>query len=332
MKLFKLWILQVGPFPVHEGGRHKVKVKVRLNLHGIVSVESASVSMNLCLIEDDDNSTVSRDASRVDNMETEPASDLKSDSTVHTAENGIYEHAEHESIPTSDTSKAERLRRRHELLITETVYGGTTKEWLLEAQEQEKWLAYQDKLMEQTKDKKNALEAYVYEIRNKVTSNLVVISTPMLAYFLIMLLTASRQLVDPIENRYKDEEARAQATRELLKCIVDYRMAVSSVTTYERDVVSSKCHNILYDGSFDTLQFRHYPDIICFQVIDECNKAEQWLRERSQQQDSLPKNADPVLWSYEIKKRTEALDMYCSIFSIFFTILYLRCSLSSCIN
>lgn len=137
----------------------------------------------------------------------------------------------------------------------------------------------------------------------------------MMAYFLIMLLTASQQLVDPIENRYKDEEARAQATRELLKCIVDYRMAVSSLTTYERDVVSSNCSNILYDGSLTHCNSEHHPDIICFQVIDECNKAEQWLRERSQQQDSLPKNTDPVLWSHEIKKRTEALDMYCSIFS-----------------
>lgn len=63
-----------------------------------------------------------------------------------------------------DTSKTERLPRRHELLITEAVYNGTTKEWLLEAQEQEKLLAYQDKQMEQTKDKKNALEAYVYEV------------------------------------------------------------------------------------------------------------------------------------------------------------------------
>ncbi|KAJ8466227.1 hypothetical protein OPV22_028779 [Ensete ventricosum] len=295
----KISCFQVGPFPVHEGGRHKVKVKVRLNLHGIVSVESAS------LIEDDDNSTVSRDASRVDNMETEPATDLKSDSTVHTAENGIYEHAEHESIPTSDTSKAERLRGRHELLITETVYGGTTKEWLLEAQEQEKWLAYQDKLMEQTKDKKNALEAYVYEIRNKLFERYrsfandseregISVSLQQTEEWLYedgddetekvytSKLEELKKLVDPIENRYKDEEARAQATRELLKCIVDYRMAVSSVTTYERDV-----------------------------VIDECNKAEQWLRERSQQQDSLPKNADPVLWSHEIKKRTEALDMSC---------------------
>lgn len=44
------------------------------------------------------------------------------------------------------------------------------------------------------------------------------------------------------------------------------------------------------------------------QIINECSKAELWLRDRTQQQDSLPKNVDPVLWSSEIKKRTEALN------------------------
>ena len=36
--------IQIGPFQSSKGGRSKVKVKVRLNLHGIVSVESATVS------------------------------------------------------------------------------------------------------------------------------------------------------------------------------------------------------------------------------------------------------------------------------------------------
>jgi len=45
--------------------------------------------------------------------------------------------------------------------------------------------------------------------------------------------------VDPIENRFRDEEARVQATRELFKCIADHRMAVKSVATYERDAVCS---------------------------------------------------------------------------------------------
>ncbi|EAY81864.1 hypothetical protein OsI_37030 [Oryza sativa Indica Group] len=41
-------------------------------------------------------------------------------------------------------------------------------------------------------------------------------------------------LLDPIENRYKNEEVRAQATRDLSKCIVDHRMAAKSLPTPEQ--------------------------------------------------------------------------------------------------
>jgi hypothetical protein len=53
-------------------------------------------------------------------------------------------------------------------------------------------------------------------------------------------------------------------------------------------------------------------DYQCFQILSECNKAEQWLREKSQQQDAMPRNTDPVLWSSDIKSRKEDLDMYYS--------------------
>lgn len=49
--------------------------------------------------------------------------------------------------------------------------------------------------------------------------------------------------------------------------------------------------------------------VIFFQVLSECSKAEQWLRDRSQQQEALPRNVDPVLWSHEIVKKTEELDL-----------------------
>lgn len=52
------------------------------------------------------------------------------------------------------------------------------------------------------------------------------------------------------------------------------------------------------------------------QILDECDKAEQWLREQTQKQESLPKNTDPVLWSSDISKMTEDLDMYDSFTSI----------------
>lgn len=65
-------------------------------------------------------------------------------------------------------SRSERSIQRQDLPIAEYIYGAMSKQELLEAQEQEQQLAYQDKLMERTKDRKNALESYVYDTRNKV--------------------------------------------------------------------------------------------------------------------------------------------------------------------
>lgn len=66
-------------------------------------------------------------------------------------------------------SRSERSIRRQDLPIFESIYGAMSEQELLEAQEQEQQLVYQDELMERTKDRKNALESYVYDIRNKVT-------------------------------------------------------------------------------------------------------------------------------------------------------------------
>lgn len=44
------------------------------------------------------------------------------------------------------------------------------------------------------------------------------------------------------------------------------------------------------------------------QIVNECEKAEQWLREKTQQQDFLPRNVDPVLWSSDIRSKTDELN------------------------
>lgn len=46
------------------------------------------------------------------------------------------------------------------------------------------------------------------------------------------------------------------------------------------------------------------------QVLNECVEAEAWLREKKQQQDSLPKYANPILLSVDVKKKAEAVDRY----------------------
>lgn len=62
----------------------------------------------------------------------------------------------------------DKAGRKVQIPVSETVYGGTSKAELSKAQQKEVQLAEQDRAMEQTKDKKNALESFVYDTRNKV--------------------------------------------------------------------------------------------------------------------------------------------------------------------
>lgn len=55
--------------------------------------------------------------------------------------------------------------------VSELVYGGMLPLDVQKATEKEFEMALQDRVMEETKDKKNAVEAYVYDMRNKVRTS-----------------------------------------------------------------------------------------------------------------------------------------------------------------
>lgn len=52
--------------------------------------------------------------------------------------------------------------------VSELVYGTMVPADVQKAVEKEFEMALQDRVMEETKDRKNAVEAYVYDMRNKV--------------------------------------------------------------------------------------------------------------------------------------------------------------------
>ncbi|XP_011037663.1 PREDICTED: heat shock 70 kDa protein 16 [Populus euphratica] len=283
----------IGPFPVYQLEMVKVKVRVQLNLHGIVNIEA------FMQIED---------GAEVTNVTSENMV-AKSDHSPSVEQNGAEVTNVALSAPSSipaDEIRKGKFFKRLEIPVSEEVYGGMTKAELSEAEKIELQLAHQDLKMERIKDKKNALESYVYEMRDKIFSKYQSFATESERDEISINLQKTeewlyedepddeseniynqkledlRKLVDPIEIRYKEDEAREKARKDLLSCIADYRMNAGSLTAGERDA-----------------------------VIDECNKAEKWLQEKTQQQDSLPKNVDPVLWSCEIKRKAEGFDATC---------------------
>lgn len=74
----------------------------------------------------------------------------------------------HRTLLQAEGIRSDEVTRRLEILVSESIYGGMTEAELSDAQEKETQLAQQDRAMEQTKYKKNALESYVYDMRNKV--------------------------------------------------------------------------------------------------------------------------------------------------------------------
>ncbi|KAI8529532.1 hypothetical protein RHMOL_Rhmol12G0232100 [Rhododendron molle] len=98
----------IGPFQSTQSERVKVNVQVRLNLHGIVLIDSATT----------------------------------------------YEEA----------NKAKKTN----IPVVEHIYGGMCPADVQKAIEEEFEMAFQDRIMKETQDKKNAVEAYVYDMRNKL--------------------------------------------------------------------------------------------------------------------------------------------------------------------
>ncbi|KAL9238640.1 hypothetical protein vseg_013036 [Gypsophila vaccaria] len=309
----------IGPFQSSKGDRAKLKVRVRLNLHGIVSIESATL-----LEEEETDVPVVKEAAP---METDalPESDVTmQDAKDNTpaAQNGVPDsteasaHEGEEKTANMDTDvKADASKKKVKKItvpVSEVVHGGLSRSEVQKAVEKEFEMALQDRVMEETKDRKNAVEAYVYDMRNKLNDKYFEFVTPSEKDEFIATLqevedwlyedgedetksvyTAKldelKKRGDPIEERYKEHNERGGVVQQLAHCVNSFREAA----------VSS-------DPKFDHIELPEKQ-----KVLNTCVEAEAWLREKQQQQDSLPKYANPVLRTADIVKKADEVTRLC---------------------
>ncbi|KAG0585213.1 hypothetical protein M758_3G267900 [Ceratodon purpureus] len=297
----------IGPFTPTVSEKAKIKVKIRLNLHGVVSLEAATM-----IEEEEVEVPVTRKEGAASKEGEEKASspgEAKAEEGAG-AENGSSEKME------TDAAKPEVVKKkktkRTDVSVHEVIHGGLAAAELTKAVEKEYEMALQDRVMEETKESKNAVEAYVYSMRNKLYEKLQDYVTEhereemsarlqetedwlyedgedeIKSVYTAKLAELKKQ-GDPLEARQREEELRGPAMRELSYCISSFREAAQSK-----------------DPKFDHIEGGEKE-----KVIAECNKAEEWFKDKKQQQDALPKSANPVLLAAELKKKTEVLDRFC---------------------
>ncbi|KAF7124663.1 hypothetical protein RHSIM_Rhsim12G0198100 [Rhododendron simsii] len=311
----------IGPFQITKSERAKVKVKVRLNLHGIVSIDTATL-----LEEEEVEVPVFKEPAKEGNkMDTDEASsdavpttesdvnmqDAKGGTDVPGAENGAPDSGDKPvQMETDAKAKAPKKKVKKTIIpVVEHIHGGMCPADVQKATEKEFEMALQDRVMQETKDKKNAVEAYVYDMRNKLHGKYQEFVTDPEREGLttklqevedwlyedgedetkgvyIAKLEELKKQGDPIEERYKEYTERGPVIDQLVYCINSYRDAALS-----------------NDPKFNHIDLEEKQ-----KVLNECVEAEAWLREKKQHQDSLPKYATPALLSADVRRKAEALD------------------------
>ncbi|KAJ8452037.1 hypothetical protein Cgig2_016618 [Carnegiea gigantea] len=308
----------IGPLQSAKGDRAKLKIKVRLNLHGIVFIDSAAL-----LEEEEVEVPVVKEASKESNKtETDDApneptpaeSDVKMQDTTGT-ENGVPESGENVAADAAEKpvqmdtdAKADAPKKKvkkTDVNVLEVVYGALSQVDVQKAVEKEFEMALQDRVMEETKDRKNAVEAYLNDkycdfvtptekdefitILQQVEDWLYEDGEDETKSVYVAKLQELKMLGDPIEERHKEHVERGPTIDQLSYCVNSYR-----------DAAMSK------DPKFDHIDISEKE-----KVLNTCVEAEAWLRDKKQQQDALPKHATPVLRSADVRKKAEEVDRLC---------------------
>ncbi|XP_068647507.1 heat shock 70 kDa protein 14-like [Aristolochia californica] len=325
----KISTYTIGPFQSANGERVKLKVKVRLNLHGIVSIESATLLEEEEEVEVPVTKEPEKESTKMDTDDTTtdiPASggnetdvnmrDAReaTDAATGGAENGVPESGDKPVQMETDTKieAPKKKMKKTTIPVSEFVYGAMLPGDVQKAVEKEFEMALQDRVMEETKEKKNAVEAYVYDMRNKLHDKYHDFVTALekeefsaklqqvedwlyeegedetKGVYVAKLVELKTQ-GDPIEERYKESVERGPVVEQLVYCISSYREAALSK-----------------DPKFDHIDIADKQ-----KVIKECGDAEAWFADKKQQQDSLPKHATPALLSADVRKKAEIVDRFC---------------------
>lgn len=259
--------------PNAQGDHSIVKVKARLNLHGVLNVESAYT---------------------VDEVEKEEEVPLPDAQQVEG------------EAPKTEKKLVKKLQRKDDLPVESNI-GHLDPTLLAQLKEEEGKMHAADKLVADTEDRRNALEEYIYDQRSKLDERYAAYVQPQeKEAFLAKLAetedwlytdegeeatksTYNARLEDlqkigaPIQNRHKQNEERPKAASALREVLNKY----TSIFENEPE------------------KYDHLTDDDKTKVIESAANASKWLDDMMYKQSELPKNVDPKLTTEAILKQKD---------------------------
>mmetsp|Transcript_37740 Transcript_37740/g.84112 ORF Transcript_37740/g.84112 Transcript_37740/m.84112 type:complete len:814 (+) Transcript_37740:104-2545(+) len=303
---------QIGPFDVPPGSdKAKLKVKVRMNLHGLVSVESVESVQE---VEEAPKDVKMEDAAAAPAAAAQEANGAQ--------ENGGDAAAPMETDAAgakpvdagADAKAAEKKKKvkKHDVAFKADKVLGLNKKALDDYFEKEGQMQAADHLQEETNEAKNALEGYVYSLRNRLYDSLGAYVKEADKEKLMNALQAMedwlydegedtsksvyigkleelRKQGGPVEAREREDQTRGPAA-DALKHLADYYLAFTRS---------------------EAPQYAHIDAAERATVAKEAEAALKWLSEKQSLQAQLAKWDEPALLTADINKKKATLDTVC---------------------
>jgi heat shock protein 4 len=325
---------EIGPPPVAPppGENAKIKVKARLNLHGIVSVESATQ-----IVEEEyqepmkvakgtgAQAQAAADAAQpadtpMQDGEAAPTSagdTAMEDAAAPAAAEGAP--AESDAAPGPQPEGGAAPMEMEEVMVTKKrtrkvsvpVAAHTLSPSEAEVSgyyEKECELAVQDRLQRETNDKKNDLESYIYSLRNKLSDVLAEYAPESIKGSLLQKLNEMEDwLYDEGEDEQKSVYMDKLAGLRSQGDAIETRYVEAGVRRPAAEKLRGTANAYLNTARSTDARYAHIEAADKKKVVEEAQRALAWLQEKEALQAQVAKHEDPVLLSSDIRKKEDTL-------------------------
>ncbi|XP_068456115.1 heat shock 70 kDa protein 4a [Clinocottus analis] len=322
--------ITIGQFLIHNvvpqasGESSKVKVKVRVNVHGMFSVSSASLIEVLKIAEGEEPIETDQPVKDEENKMHVDQEDHK----LQDGDNGDNKSEAEEMETTEDAKQAKKndqppqakkpkvKTKTVELPVENHLHGQLSDDVLNMSVENEGKMIMQDKLEKERNDAKNNVEEYVYDMRDKLhgvlekfvneadrdTFSIKLEDTENWLYedgedqqkqVYIDRLTELKTMGQPIYERFMEAEERPKAFEELGRLIQMYMKIIEAYKTKDE----------LYD---------HLDELDVTRVEKEVKDAMIWLNGKMNQQNNQDLTLEPVVKVGEIQAKIKELYSACN--------------------
>ncbi|MCJ8740494.1 hypothetical protein PDJAM_G00059770 [Pangasius djambal] len=312
--------------PQASGECSKVKVKVRVNVHGMFSVSSASLvevlkapegeepmEMDTAAKEEENKMQVDQEEQKSQGDGPKENVDKKSDTEdMETEEN--KQEKKNDQPPQAKKPKVKT--KTVDLPIDNSLHWQLPNELLNLFVENEGKMIMQDKLEKERNDAKNGVEEYVYEMRDKLHGvlekfvseedrdafSLKLEDTENWLYeegedqqkqVYIDKLAELKKLGQPIQERAIEAELRPKAFEELGKQIQKYMKILEAYKAKDE-------------------QYEHLDELEVMKVEKQVNEAMNWMNSKMNEQSKQSLTLEPVVKAGEIQAKTKELSSTCN--------------------